>query len=55
MVSVKRGTCEGYHLVILAMGYKGDSATQLYTIKYLIGRDEVWTIAAALDQHFEIH
>jgi len=54
MVTVKHGGSEGYHILILAMDRKGN-AQQLYTIKYLLGRDEVWQIAAALDLAFEIH
>lgn len=54
IITVKRGSNEGYQIVILSLGRDG-TAKQLFTIKSLLGRDVTWTIAQALDKHFEIH
>ena len=54
IVSVVKGSNEGYHLLILALDRKGN-ATLIYTIKYLTGWSDVWRIAEELDKHFEVH
>lgn len=55
VVTVKHGGSEGWHILILALDWKGEHSKQMFTIKYLIGREDTWTIAAALDKHFEAH
>jgi len=54
LVTVAKGSNEGYHILIISNPRKGDTVT-VFTIKYLIDRDTVWRIAQALDQAFEVY
>lgn len=53
VVTVQAGSCEGWHVVVLSMDK--DTAREVYRIKYLIDRSEVWTIAEQLAAQFERH
>ena len=54
LVTVSHGGSEGWHIVILSRQRKGDAVT-VFTIKYLIGREDTWFIAKQLDAAFELN
>lgn len=55
IVTVKHGSNEGYHLLILSREFKTGNAVTVFTIKYLLGRDDVWHIARQLDAKFDVY